>query len=162
MWGHQQHSNSIVQTHHLARDSARWVATKWQEISVCGWPSVGNTVPGDTRPCSTAESMVTNPCSAQLTGHGQGRLLENTNCGNTSQAGQDPIALGLYKFRSRSGPSSGFHLIITQASSHWERSEGKLPKKFRVGASHYLTYSTTKRPGLLNSRFSTEGLDHST
>lgn len=88
-------------------------------------------------------------------------LFRNICCGNVNQACQDPIAPGLYKLSRRSGTPSSFHLIITQSSSHWERYERKLPKKFRVGASHYLTYCTTKSPGLLNSWFSNERLDHS-
>lgn len=81
--------------------------------------------------------------------------------GNTNKAGQDPIARSLYKLSSGSGASSSLHLVVTRARSHTERSEGKLPKKFRAGVNNYSTSSTTKRPGLLNSLFSNERLDHS-
>lgn len=114
--------------------------------------------------CSTAECTV---CDQSLEHQAHWTWTKEfgfgniQNGGNINRAGQDPIAPGLYKLSSRSGPSPSLHLVITQASSHIEKSEGKLPKKFRVGANNYLTYSTTKRAGLLNSHFSNERLDHS-
>lgn len=107
--------------------------------------------------------LLSTPCdqSAQLwTWTRESAFGNMQNGGNNNQAGQDPIALSLYKLSSRSGPSSSLHLVTTQASSQIERSEGKLPKKFRVGVNNYLTYST-KGPGLLNSHFSNERWDHS-
>lgn len=134
-----------------------------EESSPWLWTSLGDSVL-ETQECAV---LLSAPCDRSLEHQARWTWTRESgfgniqNGGNTNQAGQDPIALCLYKFSSRSGPSSSLHLVITKANSHIKTFERKLPEKFRAGVNNYSTYNTTKRPGLLNLHFSSERLDHS-
>lgn len=107
-------------------------------------------------------NMVTNQCRTQLTGHGEGRLVLGMCIVETPIK---QITTPLHWTFTSSAVEVDHHAVFTSLlhrKALIERNlRGNFLKKFRVGPSHYLTKSTTKSPGLLNSHFSNEKLDHS-